>query len=260
MRIFRAGRVVQHLFSGLFQVGLLFPFYGKAHRNRAVAAWAAQLLAILHVEVRMLGGPPDPAARPAVLVANHVSWLDIHLIHCVWQVRFVAKSEVRRWPLIGWLSARVGTLFIQRGRGRHAARINEAIHEAFKEGDAIGVFPEGTTSDGTELTRFHASLLQPAVDEAALVYPVTIRYLDEAGNVNKEASYVGDTSLLESMRMIFRQRTIFAELRFLEPVDATCKSRRELSALTQAAIAAALNLPVSDKKPEMSAGPPVARR
>ncbi len=240
----------------MFEVGLLFPFYAKPRRNRASAAWSARLLAILHVQASIRGELPVASMRPCVLVGNHVSWLDIHLIHSFWQVRFVAKSEVRRWPLIGWLSARVGTLFIQRGRGRHAARINESIHEAFQQGDAIGVFPEGTTSDGTELTRFHASLLQPAVDERALVFPVAVRYLDEAGNVNKEASYVGDTSLLESMRMIFRQRTIHAELHFLPAIDATGKTRRELTALTQSAIAADLNLPVSDKKPGTSGDPP----
>lgn len=249
-----------HLLSGVAQVALLFPFYAREHRNHAVAAWSARLLAILSVRPRVDGRPPRAPTRPAVLVANHVSWMDIHLIHCFWQVRFVAKSEVRRWPLIGWLSANVGTLFIQRGRGRHAARINEAIHEAFRLGDAIGVFPEGTTSDGTELMRFHASLLQPAVDEKAIVYPVALRYLDEDGRVNKEASYIGDTTLIESMRMIFRQRVIIAELAFLAPIDASGKTRRELSALAQAAIAAALNLPVSDRKPEISVDPRAVRR
>jgi 1-acyl-sn-glycerol-3-phosphate acyltransferase len=258
VRLYRAARVVLHLFAGWFEVGLLFPFYGKSRRRRAVGRWSARLLAALNVRPSMRGAPPQSADRAAVLVSNHVSWLDIQLIHSVWQVRFVAKSEVRRWPLIGWLSARTGTLFIERGKNRQAARINQSIHAAFRQGDAIGVFPEGTTTDGTELTRFHASLLQPAVDEGAMVYPVALRYLDEAGNVNISASYVGDTTLTESLRTIFGERMIRAELIFLSPIDAVGKSRRELAAQTQAAIAAALNLPVSGRLPGKSAGPPDA--
>ena len=260
VRHYRAVSLVLHLFAGLFEVALFFPVYGKSRRSRAVSRWSARLLAVLNVRPSMRGSPPLIANRAAVLVANHVSWLDIQLIHSVWQVRFVAKSEVRRWPLIGWLSARTGTLFIERGKNRHAARINQSIHAAFQQGDAIGVFPEGSTTDGMELTRFHASLLQPAVDEGAMVYPVALRYLDEAGNINVNASYVGDTTLTESLRLIFGQRTIRAELMFLPAIDARGKTRRELAAQTQSAIAAALNLPVSGRKPDRSAGPPGAPR
>ena len=260
LRHYRAASTVLHLFAGLFEVALFFPVYGKSRRRRAVGRWSARLLAVLNVRPSVRGSPPVIADRAAVLVANHVSWLDIQLIHSVWQVRFIAKSEVRRWPLIGWLSARAGTLFIERGKNRHAARINQSIHAAFQQGDAIGVFPEGSTTDGTELTRFHASLLQPAVDEGAMVYPVALRYLDEAGNINVNASYVGDTTLTESLSMIFGQRTIRAELIFLPPIDAMGKTRRELAAQTQSAIAAALNLPVSDRRPDMPSGPPGAPR
>jgi 1-acyl-sn-glycerol-3-phosphate acyltransferase len=255
VRLYRAVSVVLHLFAGFFEVALFFPSYGKARRSRAVSRWSERLLAVLNVRPSMRGSPAVIANRAAVLVANHVSWLDIQLIHSVWPVRFVAKSEVRRWPLIGWLSARTGTLFIERGKNRHAARINQSIHVAFQQGDAVGVFPEGSTTDGRELTRFHASLLQPAVDEGAMVYPVALRYLDETGRTNVNASYVGDTTLMESMRMIFAEKTIRAELIFLPAIDATGKSRRELAAQTQSAIAAALNLPVADRKPDISAGP-----
>jgi 1-acyl-sn-glycerol-3-phosphate acyltransferase len=230
-----------HLFAGIATVALLFPFYGSARRRLAVARWSARILSAVNVEPRLRGVPPAVKDRAAVLVANHVSWLDIPLVHSVWQVRFIAKSEVRRWPLIGWLSARTGTLFIQRGKNRQAAHINQAIHAAFLAGDAIGVFPEGTTSDGTGLQPFHASLLQPAVDERALVFPVALRYLDEKRGVNVNASYVGDTSLIESMAMILRERKIVAELIFLPAIDAEGKSRRDLAREAHAAITAAFS-------------------
>src|SRR5258706_2627734 len=260
VRCYRSMLLLFHLFAGIATVALLFPFYGSAGRRLAVARWSARILSAVNVEPRLRGVPPAVKDRAAVLVANHVSWLDIPLVHSVWQVRFIAKSEVRHWPLIGWLSARTGTLFIERGKNRHAARINQSIHAAFQRGDAVGVFPEGATTDGKALTRFHASLLQPAVDQRALVYPVALRYLDEAGNININASYVGDETLTESLRLIFAEKAIRAELIFLPPIDTVGKTRRELAAQAQAAIAAALNLPVSDRKPDISAGPPGALR
>ena len=255
VRLYRAFHLLLHVFAGSFEIALLFPFYGHLQRNRAVQRWSVRLLAILRVHISMHGHAPADFKRAAVLVANHVSWLDIPTIHSAWPIRFVAKSEVRRWPVIGWMSARAGTLFIERGKGRHAVRINQAIHAAIGSGDAIGIFPEGSTTDGTELTRFHASLLQPAIIEGALVYPVALRYRDANGNINIDASYVGDTTLAESLRMILAQRIIMAEVIFLPPIDASNKSRRELAAQTQRAIADALNLPVSDRTPDMSAGP-----
>ena len=260
VRHYRAVSLLFHLFAGVFEVAALFPLYGNSRRSRAVGRWSARLLAILEVKASIRGEPPAIANRAAVLVANHVSWLDIQLIHSVWQVRFIAKAEVRRWPLIGWLSAHTGTLFIERGKHRHAARINRSIHAAFQQGHAVGVFPEGTTTDGKELARFHASLLQPAVDERAMVYPVALRYLDASGNINVNVSYVGDTTLMESIRMIFAEKAIRAELIFLPAIDATGKTRRELAVQTHCAIAAALNLPVSGKTPELSAGPQGALR
>src|SRR4026207_93326 len=157
VRFYRATLLLFHLFAGIATVALLFPFYGNARRRLAVARWSARILSAVNVEPHLRGVPPAVKDRAAVRFANHGSGLDIPLVHSVWQVRFIAKSEVRRWPLIGWLSAKTGTLFIQRGKNRHAARINQAIHAAFVAGDAIGVFPEGMTSDGAGLQPFHAS-------------------------------------------------------------------------------------------------------
>jgi 1-acyl-sn-glycerol-3-phosphate acyltransferase len=260
VQLYRLILLTLHLLAGVLTVALLFPFFGTARRQLAIRRWSERTLGFLNVERRVRGKPPAEHGRPAVLVANHVSWLDIYVIHAVWQVRFIAKSEVRRWPVIGWLSARTGTLFIERAKRRHAAQINRAIHAAFQAGDAIGVFPEGTTTFGDEIGRFHASLLQPAVDEHALVYPVALRYLDPEGKLNRNAAYVGDTSLLESMRTILAEPALVAEIIFLPPIDAEGRSRRDLARETRAAIAAALNLPVSDSAPGISgdprAGPP----
>lgn len=259
LRLYRLLRLVLQVFLGLLTVALLFPFYGPRRRWRAVKRWSTGVYRALGVRVRVIGRPPAHRGRALLGVANHVSWLDIPLIHSVWQVRFVAKSEVRRWPAIGWLAARTGTLFIDRDRRRHATRINKSIHRAFAEGDAIAVFPEGATTWGDGVRRFHASLLQPAVDEHALVVPVALRYLDAHGKIDTAPGYVGQMSLAESLGRILSRRTIRAELRFLPAIDAEGRTRRELAVLAQAAIASALNLP-GDREPGRPSDPRVARR
>lgn len=240
-RVFRSFRLLLQLVSGLLTVALLFPFYSRERRWRAIQRWSIGVCRIVCLELRVIGAPPQ-VQRPILAVANHVSWLDIQTIHSVWRVRFVAKSEVRRWLAIGWLAARAGTLFIERQRRRHAANINRAIHEAFAAGDAIAVFPEGTTSDGNELLRFHASLLQPAVEEGALVMPIALRYVTEDGKVDVTPSYVGDRSLMESMIAVVSARKLRGEVHFLPPIDAAGRSRRELAELAHKAISQALNL------------------
>jgi 1-acyl-sn-glycerol-3-phosphate acyltransferase len=240
-RIFRSSRLLLQLVSGILTVALLFPFYSRERRWRAIQRWSVGVCRIVCLEVRVIGAPAQ-VEQPILAVANHVSWLDIPTIHSVWRVRFVAKSEVRRWPAIGWLADRAGTLFIERQRRRHAASINRAIHEAFAAGDAIAVFPEGTTSDGNELLRFHASLLQPAVDEAALVMPIALRYLTEDGKVDVTPSYIGDRSLLESVIAVVSAPRLRAALHFLPPIDTTGRTRRELAELARQAISQALNL------------------
>lgn len=241
-RLVRFIRLVLKLVCGVLTVVFLFPFYSRERRWRAIQRWSAGVCRIVGLDLKVIGAPPT-TARPILVVSNHVSWLDIHVIHSAQRVRFVAKSEVRRWPVIGWLAARTGTLFIDRRRRRHAASINRAIHDAFAAGDAVAVFPEGTTTEGTRVLRFHASLLQSAVDEGALVVPVALRYVNERGEVDVTPSYVGDRTLLESLSAVVSARRLRAQLQFLRPIDAAGRTRRELAQLSHQAISQALNLP-----------------
>jgi 1-acyl-sn-glycerol-3-phosphate acyltransferase len=242
VRWLRYLRLVIQLMLGVMTVAFLFPFYSKARRWRAVQTWSHGVTRCAGVVVRLDGAVPDPRFR-VIGVANHVSWLDIAVLHSLWHVRFVAKSEVRRWPVVGWLSARTGTLFVERGKHRHAARINNAIHQAFVEGDAVAIFPEGTTTCGDELLRFHSSLLQPAVDERAWVVPVALRYTDADDQLQPAVAYVGEMSLMESLTKIVSLPRVVAHVQFLDPIDSAGRTRRELAQLSHASIAAALRLP-----------------
>ncbi|MBZ0104586.1 MAG: 1-acyl-sn-glycerol-3-phosphate acyltransferase [Sulfuricella denitrificans] len=188
------------------------------------------------------GTPLDDSSSKAMVVANHISWLDIYLLNAARPVRFVSKAEVRNWPVIGWLAQVTGTLFLEREKRRDAARINNAIGIALDNGDCVAFFPEGTTTDGTRLRPFLASLLQPAIDAGAELRPVAIRYPSPDGGINTLAAYFDDMSMLDSLRNILSQREIRAEVRFLEPIPCRGKSRRELARQAESAISSALNL------------------
>jgi 1-acyl-sn-glycerol-3-phosphate acyltransferase len=245
-RILRASRLILHVISGLVQ-SAFYPHVGQLAQKRMAQKWSAGLLNILSVRLRYSGDLPVDKTKPVMLVANHVSWLDVYSLITICPSRFVAKSEIRTWPLLGWLSQNVGTLFIERAKRRDTARINQDIGNALTSGDWVAVFPEGTTGDGTILRHFHASLLQSAVAVEASLYPVAIRYHDTSGEISKAAVYVG-VSLLESLGQILQQPWIDVELIFSDPVNSSGKNRRELARSTEKAIASALSLPLPQHK------------
>ena len=238
----RLTRLALHMLQGMLTIATLFPFYSAAQRSIAVRRWSQSLLGMLGVKRHVHGEiPRNGASRgqapPAMLVANHVSWLDIYAINAVLPVRFVAKSEIRAWPVIGWLSAKTGTLFIERARHRDTVRISGEIVTAMQRGDVVTVFPEGTTTDGSLVLRFHGSLLQPALHAGAHVHPVALRYARGDGSLCVEAAYDGDKSLWDTLRLIVGQPEIHAHVWFLQPLPTETADRRTLAQAAQAAIA-----------------------
>ena len=246
-QIIRSIRLLLHIISGLAQ-SAVYPHLNQSAQWRMAKNWSAGLLEILCVRLRYSGNIPAADMQRVMLAANHVSWLDVYSLNAVCPARFVAKAEIRGWPLLGWLSRNAGTLFIERTKRSDTARINEDIGTTLTLGDRVAVFPEGTTSDGTMLRHFHASLLQPAVTVAATLCPVAIRYLDTAGAISKSAAYA-NISMMESLRRILRQQWIEVELIFAHPINSDGKNRRELARYAEHAIASALSLPIPHKTP-----------
>lgn len=153
-----------------------------------------------------------------MFIANHISWLDIHALNSIQPLRFVAKSDIGDWPVFGYLVRKANTLFIEREKRQHAARIVDVITKSLQAGDNICLFPEGTTTDGTEIKPFKSSLIQAAISAGAAIYPVAIRYPCNDNSTNTEMAYAGDTTLLESMKLILRQKQPVVELHFLPPI------------------------------------------
>lgn len=238
---------------------VVLPRLKGARRERLIRNWSAHVLRILNVRLEVSGMLPTVDARTALFVANHVSWLDIWAINAVRTVRFVAKSEVRGWPVIGWLSQQAGVIFIERTRRHDTARVADAGTLALQGGDCLCVFPEGTTSDGTHLHPFRSSLLQSAVDADAPVWPVAIRYPQPNGAPNTSIAYAGDTSLAESMLSILGQREIVAHLVFAQPILSHGRDRRELAQAAEEIISSLARLPVR-AAPGIPSDPPAVAR
>lgn len=213
------------------------------------------------VTLRVEGHPPRQREKAVMIAANHVSWLDIFAVSAAWPTRFVAKSEVRDWPLAGWIAERGGTLFIRRDRRRDTARMNDQVHAVLGVGDCVGIFPEGTTSEGDGLLKFHTSLFEPAMANQAHLHPVAIRYTHEDGAPAPEMAYVGELSFMQSMARVIAQRGVVVRVTFGARVDcAAVRDRREAARLTRERIASLLGLGPEDSPPGTPAGPPGAPR
>jgi 1-acyl-sn-glycerol-3-phosphate acyltransferase len=236
--------VLLHLAVGAVIILVSFGFLSVATRERLIRWWARIIVRLFGLEVHISG---HTALRDTghMLVLNHISWSDIYVIDVYRATRFVAKAEIRRWPLIGWLCTRTGTVFIERGRRQAVHGAIEAVAGALRSGACIGVFPEGTTTDGRELLPFHANLLQAAIDAGVSIVPATLRYRDAHGRVAIEAAYVGEMSLWDSAVSLLLAPKLRVELTLLEPIPTAGMTRRGLTSLAEASIAKALGLPIA---------------
>lgn len=235
----RLARALGHVLHGMLICALSFPFLDDDGRLQRVGWWSAELLRLLGIALHTQGTPRGGAT---LVVANHVSWLDILAINAVQPVRFVSKADVRHWPVIGWLVACAGTLFIERERKRDALRVVHQVAEALRSGRTIAVFPEGTTSDGHGLLPFHANLLQAAISTATVVQPVALRFADAEHEVSAAAAYIGETTLLQSVWAIAAAPGLRAHVAWLPPVASAHAERRELGELLRRQIGEALSV------------------
>ena len=185
-----------------------------------------------------LRGSGERISPGTLLVANHVSWIDIFVINALSPAAFISKAEVRKWPAIGWLAATNETVFLQRGSRGHARIVGGEITGSLQAGTTVALFPEGTTTDGSHVLHFHAALLQPALDAARPIQPLAIRYRDAGGQYTRAAAYYGEMSLLECISNIIREPKIVADVVVMEAeVYSAEADRRPIANALQARIA-----------------------
>jgi 1-acyl-sn-glycerol-3-phosphate acyltransferase len=223
----RLARVMLHALHGLAIIVLRFGAYDAARRQARIRWWSAKLLRLIGLSLHA-HGTPRPGAK--LVVANHVSWLDIAALHAVMpEARFVSKADVKHWPLIGRLVAGAGTLFIEREKKRDALRVVHQMAEALRAGDTVAVFPEGTTGDGRTLLPFHANLLQAAIAGATPIQPVVLRFFDARHAISPLAEFLGETTLAQSAWRLVCARGLNVEVQVLEAQASAHGDRRALA-------------------------------
>ncbi|MFC8898872.1 lysophospholipid acyltransferase family protein [Streptomyces cinereoruber] len=202
-----------------------------AARPALVRLWSRTVVRAFGVRVRYEGSPAAPG--PLLVVANHVSWLDVPLLAAVLPARMVAKAEVRHWPVLGLLAALGGTLFIERDRLRALPGTVRAMTGVLAAGGRVAVFPEGSTWCGRERGRFRPAAFQAALDAGCAVQPVRIDYRPADA-----AAYVGDDPLGASLWRVVTTRRPTAEVRLMDPLPSgRHPDRRALAAAAQRAVA-----------------------
>ena len=202
--------------------------------------WSRLFLRLFGVRVESKGAA---LADPVMFVANHGSWMDITVLHSQRPADFVAKAEIGRWPLVGWMARRGGTIFHQRGSTNSLAAVMAVMSERLRDGRSIAAFPEGGTAPAGTLKVFHARILQAALDAEAPVQPVALRYLRD-GKPAPEMLFKRGESFLHNVGRVLATRTLTAEVHFLPPVAFDPDGgRRRMAEAARAEIAGVLGIP-----------------
>ena len=234
------------LLRALWIVVRHYPSYTLEQQHAASQHWCQQTLQALGVQLQ--------AQRPAVtdstqggqlLVANHISWLDVLVLNAYCPTDFVAKAEVQYWPVLGCLAKRNGTLFLPRHSPSQAQAMTELVAARLQAGHSVLVFPEGSTSPGAGVLPFYPALFQAAVDAACPVQPLALSYRHATGEASRAAVYAGDTTLGQSLRRIMATPDLCAHISVCPTIAyAPAHRRRHLARITHAAIAAQMQQPI----------------
>lgn len=220
--IFRLFGIAFCLLYGMLEMFFLFPLYSKQRKLRAIQIWSHCVLASCGMKLKTYGTLPE-RGRGQMMICNHISWLDIMAINAAFPGRFVAKDDVAKWPVIGYLATQAQTVYVARkkGTGGNGEKIRH-VTEALQNGDTVTLFPEGTSTEGHEILPFKTSFFQAPYDAGTPLIPVLCRYPNPDGSSpNPHMAYYGDISLWSSIRSVISQHRSMVELHFLEPLPAS---------------------------------------
>jgi len=209
---------------------------GERVDHRAVRWWSGTLMRIFGMRVQRVG---QPLRQAHLLVANHVSWIDIELVHSQRVVGFVAKSEISRWPLVGWLAGRAGTIYHQRGNNASLASVLDLMVGRLDSGQAVGAFPEGGTNRGDAVRTFHARIFQAAFEAQVPVQPVALRY-GAGGSAQTTVAFAPGENFLQNFLRLLGEPARVAEVHFLAPITPGDSGRRQVAEQARESIVAAM--------------------
>ena len=240
--LYRVPMVVLHTVLGLPLTVLCQGAAGRAVRirgrslsDRTLTWWAGTACRIFGLERRVRG---ELGSGPLLVAANHISWIDIQLLHSLGPMGFVAKAEIDTWPLVGWMARAGETVFHRRGSHDSASDVLAAMTERLQAGGRIAIFPEGGILPGAGVKRFHARMFGAAITTGARVQPVMLRY-SRGGESYGDITFRPGEHFLRNFLRLLAQRKCVAEVHLLDPFDAAGRQRRELAAAAETAVRAA---------------------
>jgi len=237
-----------HVLTGVCTCAFIFPWISAPKRDALVRRWSHQLLCLCKVQVRFVDQSGGQLADHALIIANHVSWLDIFVINSWQACHFVAKADIRSWPIAGWLSAQAGTIFLARGKQREVRRIYEGLVHQLEQNKRIAFFPEGTTGAQGGLLPFHANLFEAAIEAKVPILPFAVRYLDTRGQLHPAADFIGDMTFAESMKVILQTDGLIAELIQLPNISTEGAHRRDVAQQARAVVATGLGIAIDQSE------------
>ena len=238
MFAFRKARIFAHLLRGMWTVATRFPNATPQVRMELNRAWSVEMLRRCGMKL-VVHNDQARLDSGALVVGNHVSWIDIYVVNAWRPTPFVSKSEVRSWPVVGWLAQQLDTIFLQREKRSDAKRIMHELAQRLVRGELMCVFPEGTTSLGRDLLPFHSNLFQAAVSAACPVQPICLMYEDANGRQSEAPAYIDDLTLAFTLNAMLRDTPLTAHLYVCDAI-APGADRRVLARQAQAAVETAL--------------------
>lgn len=205
--------------------------------HRVVRWWSWMLMKVFGITVRTVGQPLPVAT---MFVANHVSWVDIVVLHSTRMMGFVAKREIAGWPLIGWMAARADTIFHQRGSQESLGGVMAQMRERLETGHSVGAFPEGGTRDGITVGPFHARIFTAAVEAGAPVQPVALRY-GEGGSAQTRVAFWPGENFVQNFLRLLGDPACVADVIYLAPIlPGDAEGRRRIADTARERIIAVL--------------------
>lgn len=253
----RSTRLVVHLLAGIFLASCFRltrgqHWYLQTGGQIIIRWWMRNACRLIGLHINQYGTPVN---HNVLLVSNHISFLDILAISSVMPVRFLAKHDIRRWPVIGYLAALSGSLFIERGKRHRLKQSLNTLRLALGQSVPVLIFPEGTTSDGRQVMPFHAGLFQAALDQKTPVQTVTLHYRNQ-DRTDRLAAYIDNDNFLMNLLRLMSRATTEVHLSFTPPIDTTDHNRRSLATFCQARISQnlAYQLLYHEKQVLMEAG------
>ena len=214
--VWRIFLVVLLILGGLHMLRWRFPHWTRQQRGQAKQTWAQDLLKRLGVQTQVSGTAPP---ETALIVCNHISWLDIFVINAACTTDFVCKDDVRKWPVIGTLVTLSDAVYITRHSRNDAARTGQAIATRLRSRDRVAVFPEGSTSNGVTQLPFRPALFQAAIDAPCPVAPLALNYINEQGEQHVAPNYDGAITFGACLWAIACASHLQANLQFLELIE-----------------------------------------